>query len=60
VRLTAKARAFDSTRGARGMIEESGEIGSADRDRLYALLGRLKAVVRDAGSGATPHAEDKR
>ncbi len=63
VRLTAKGkRAFDSMAAAHeGWIEEMlGGIGSADRDRLYALLGRLKAVVRETGSGATPHAEERR
>jgi DNA-binding MarR family transcriptional regulator len=50
VRLTAKGRrrfmamAVEHERWVEAMI---GDLPAADRTRLYALLGRLKAVVRD-------------
>ena len=63
VRLTAKGkRLFDAMAAAHeGWIEEMlGGVARADRDRLHALLGRLKAGVRQRGSVARrPQGEDK-
>ena len=60
VRLTAKGRrAFDAMAAAheRWIIELLSGLGTADRDRLYLMLGRLKATIRsrepDAAAGRT-------
>jgi DNA-binding MarR family transcriptional regulator len=63
VRLTAKGkRAFDAMAAAheRWIEELLGSLGRADRERLHALLGRVKAAVRErAVDGETP-GEDRR
>jgi DNA-binding MarR family transcriptional regulator len=55
VRLTAKGRrAFDAMASAheRWIIDLLGGLGAADRDRLHALLGRLKTTLRARDSDA--------
>ncbi len=49
VRLTAKGRReFDAMASAheQWIIDLLGGLGSAERDRLHALLGRLKTTIR--------------